>query len=34
MQAELPGDGDFLSKIQAQLGAKKYPGFAKKQGKR
>jgi hypothetical protein len=34
MQAELPGDGDFLSKIQAQLGAKKHPGFTRKRGKR
>ena len=32
MQAELPRDCDFLSKIHAKLGAKKYPGFARKRG--
>ena len=34
MQAELPCDGDFLSKIHAKLGAKKHPGFTRKRGKR
>ena len=32
MQAELPCDGDFLSKIHTKLGAKKRPGFARKRG--
>ena len=33
MQAELPCDGDFLSKIHAKLGAKKHPVFARKRGR-